>query len=50
MAVGEGYECHSCGSTFAAGIARVPAAWGSGGEGMAEGARIELPYPEVAVV
>ncbi len=29
---------------------RVPAAWGSGGEGMAEGARIPLPYPEVAVV
>lgn len=50
MAVGEGYECHSCGSTFAAGIVRVPAAWGSGGEGMAAGARIELPYPEVAVV
>jgi arginase family enzyme len=50
VAVGEGYECHSCGSTFAAGIVRVPAAWGSGGEGMAEGARIELPYPEVAVV
>src|SRR6187431_2782767 len=50
VAVGEGYECHSCGSTFAAGLVRVPAAWGSGGEGMAEGARVALPYPEVAVV
>ncbi len=50
VAVDEGYECHSCGSTFAGGIVRVPAAWGIGGEGMAEGARIDLPYPEVAVV
>jgi arginase family enzyme len=50
VAVGDGYECHSCGRTFAAGLVRVPAAWGSGGEGMAEGARIALPYPEVAVV
>jgi arginase len=48
--VGDGYECHSCGSTFAAGIVRVPAAWGSGGASMAEGAGIQLPYPEVAVV
>ena len=50
VAIGDGYECHSCGSTFAAGLVRVPAAWGSGGEAMAEGARIALPYPEVAVV
>jgi arginase family enzyme len=50
VAMGDGYECHRCGGTFAAGLVRVPAAWGSGGEGMAEGARIELPYPEVAVV
>jgi arginase len=50
VAVGDGYECHSCGSTFRAGLVRVPAAWGSGGEAMAEGARIALPYPEVAVV
>jgi arginase family enzyme len=50
VAVGDGYECHSCGSTYSAGLVRVPAAWGSGGEGMAEGARIALPYPEVAVV
>lgn len=50
VAIGGGYECHSCGSTFAAGLVRVPAAWGSGGEAMAEGARITLPYPEVAVI
>ena len=50
VAIGDGYECHRCGSTFAAGLVRVPAAWGSGGEGMAEGARVALPYPEVAVV
>lgn len=50
VAVGDGYECHSCGSTFSAGLVRVPAAWGAGGEEMAAGARLELPYPEVAVV
>jgi arginase len=31
-------------------MVRVPAAWGKGGEAMAEGARVALPYPEVAVV
>ena len=50
VAVGDGYECHSCGSTFAAGLVRVPAAWGTGGEGMAAGALVPLPYPEVAVI
>ena len=50
VAVGEGYECHSCGAVFAAGLVRVPAAWGVGGEGMVAGARIGVPYPEVAVV
>jgi arginase family enzyme len=50
VAVGTGYECHSCGTTFPAGLVRVPAAWGVGGEGMAEAARTPLPYPEVAVV
>jgi arginase family enzyme len=50
VAVGDGYECHSCGSTFSAGLTRVPRAWGKGGEGMAEAARIPLPYPEVGVV
>ncbi|HEU0246096.1 MAG TPA: arginase family protein [Gaiellaceae bacterium] len=50
VAVGEGYECHACGRSFAAGLLRVPHAWGSGGEAMAEGARLEIPYPEVGLV
>jgi len=50
VAVGGGYECHSCGTTYGAGLVRVPRAWGQGGEGMAGGARIPLPFPEVAVV
>lgn len=50
MAVDSGYECHSCGRTFAVGLVRVPRAWGDGGEAMARAARIELPYPEAAVV
>jgi arginase len=50
VAVDDGYECHSCGRAFAAGLVRVPRAWGSGGDAMAAAARIELPYPEAAVV
>ncbi|MGH3040905.1 MAG: arginase family protein [Gaiellaceae bacterium] len=51
VALDEGrYECHSCGRTFAAGLVRVPRAWGTGGESMAEAAYLELPYPEAAVV
>ena len=50
VAIGDGYECHSCGGTFPAGLVRVPAAWGAGGEAMADGARVPLPYPEVAVI
>jgi arginase len=50
VAVDGGYECHSCGRTYAAGLVRVPRAWGQGGEGMAAGARVPLPYAEVAVV
>ena len=50
VAVDEGYECHSCGRTFGAGVVRVPRAWGAGGEAMAQGARLEIPYPEVGVV
>jgi arginase len=50
VAIGPEYECHSCGRTFAAGMIRVPAAWGDGGEAMAESARLPLPYPEAAVV
>ena len=50
VAVGDGYECHSCGSTFSAGLVRVPRAWGVGGEGMVESAGLPLPYPEVAII
>jgi arginase len=50
VAVGLGYECHACGREFAAGLVRVPRAWGAGGEGVAEGARLELPYPDTGVV
>jgi arginase len=50
VAVGESYECHRCGGTFAAGLVRVPRAWGSGGESMAEGAELSISYPEVGVV
>ncbi len=50
VAVGAGYECHACGRPFAAGLVRVPRAWGQGGEALAEAAALELPYPETAVV
>ncbi|HZT85611.1 MAG TPA: arginase family protein [Gaiellaceae bacterium] len=50
VAVGEEYECHSCGRSFAAGLVRVPRAWGDGGEPMVEAASLALAYPEVAVV
>jgi arginase family enzyme len=50
VAVDEGYECHACGRSFAAGLVRVPRAWGDGGEAMVEAASLPLDYPEVAVV
>jgi arginase len=50
VAMGPGYECHSCGREFAAGLVRVPRAWGDGGEAMAEGAGLSLPYPETGSV
>jgi arginase len=50
VALGPDYECHSCGREFHAGLVRVPQAWGSGGEAMAEAAWLELPYPETGVV
>src|SRR5256885_5526865 len=50
VALGAAYECHACGREFAAGLVRVPQAWGEGGESMAEAARLPLPYPEAAVV
>ncbi len=50
VAIGPGYECHVCGREFAAGLVRVPRAWGSGGEEMAAAAHLALPYPETAIV
>jgi arginase len=50
VAVDDGYECHSCGRSFAAGLVRVPRAWGDDGEAMVEAAGLPLDYPEVAVV
>ena len=50
VALGPTYECHACGRTFAAGLVRVPRAWGVGGEPMVEAAALALPYPEAAVV
>lgn len=50
VAVGPEYECHVCGRQFAAGLVRVPRAWGSGGDEMAQAAHLPLPYPEAACV
>ena len=50
VAYDEGYECHSCGTEYAAGLVRVPRAWGSGGDAMAAAAYTELAYPEALVV
>ena len=50
VALGPEYVCHSCGREFAAGLVRVPRAWGEGGEPMAAAAFLPLPYPEAAVV
>lgn len=50
VAVGTEYQCHSCGREWAGGLVRVPAAWGRGGEAMAEAARLPLPWPEAAAV
>lgn len=50
VALGPEYQCHACGREFAAGLVRVPRAWGKGGERMAQAARLPLPYPEAAVV
>jgi arginase family enzyme len=50
VAFEDDYECTSCGASFAAGLVRVPRAWGDGGEAMADAALTELPYPEALVV
>jgi arginase len=50
VAIDSGYQCHSCGREFNAGLVRVPRAWGAGGEAMADAARLDLAYPETAIV
>ena len=50
VALGPDYQCHSCGREFAAGLVRVPRAWGDGGEPMEAAAHLALDYPEAAVV
>jgi arginase len=50
VAIGPEYQCHACGREFAAGLVRVPRAWGDGGEPMAVAAQMSLPWPEAAVV
>ena len=50
VALGPDYECHACGRAFAAGLVRVPRAWGDGGECMVEAASLPLPYPEAVVI
>ncbi len=50
VAIGPDYQCHSCGREFAAGLVRVPRAWGKGGDAMAEAAALDVPYPETAVI
>ncbi|HEX7525308.1 MAG TPA: arginase family protein [Gaiellaceae bacterium] len=50
VAIGPDYECHSCGRTFAAGLVRIPRAWGNGGELMIEAESLPLDYPEASVV
>ena len=50
VALGPEYQCHSCGREFAAGLVRVPRAWGEGGEAMAERRTCRFDYPEAGVV
>jgi arginase len=50
VAIGPDYQCHACGREFAAGLVRVPRAWGRNGEAMADAARMPLPWPEAAVI
>jgi Arginase family len=50
VAIGDAYQCHSCGREFGAGLVRVPKAWGSGGESMAAAAHMDAPWPEAATI
>ena len=38
VAIDMEYQCHSCGRAFAAGLVRVPRAFGAGGDAMAAAA------------
>jgi arginase len=51
VAIGPEYQCHSCGREFAAGLVRVPRAWGdASGATMAAAAALALPWPEAATL
>lgn len=50
VAIGAEYQCHSCGREFAAGLVRVPRAWGDEGATTAAAVALPLPYPEAAVI
>ena len=51
VAFDDGYECHSCGAAFAAGLVRVPRAWGVGRRGDGgSGAARTFRSPEALVV
>ena len=50
VAIGPDYQCHACGREFAAGLVRVPRAWGYGGRRWPRRASMSLPWPEAAVV
>jgi len=50
VAIGPDYQCHSCGREFAAGLVRVPRAWGDGGDAMKQAASMALPWPEAATI
>ena len=50
VAIGPEYQCHACGREFAAGLVRVPRAWGAGGDAMAAAAGLALPWPEAATI
>lgn len=50
VAVGPEYQCHACGREFAAGLVRVPRAWGEGGDAMVAAAEMPLDWPEAATI
>jgi hypothetical protein len=58
VAIGPDYQCHACGREFAAGLLRVPRAWGGSGgggsgddgEAMAAAAGMSVPWPEAATI